>query len=44
MFGIGTTELIIICLIAFLLFGSRLPKIMRTLGKSISELKNGLGD
>lgn len=38
----GQTELIIIACIALLLFGKRLPSVMRSLGSSIFEFKNGL--
>lgn len=38
----GPHELIIIAFIALLLFGSRLPKVMRSVGESISEFKRGI--
>jgi sec-independent protein translocase protein TatA len=41
MFGVGTQELIVISLIAFLLFGNRLPTVMRSLGQSLNEFKKG---
>jgi len=41
-FGIGTTELIILAGIALLLFGTRLPKVMRSLGEGIVEFKRGV--
>ena len=44
MFGIGPTELFLVCLVALLLFGSRLPSVMRSLGKGISEFKRGLSE
>lgn len=44
MFGIGTPELLIIAAVGFLLFGSRLPSLMRSLGRSVTELKKGLND
>ena len=44
MFGIGTTELIIVAVIVLILFGSRLPSAMRSMGMSISEFKKGMND
>ena len=41
MFGLGTTELIVIALIALIFFGARrLPEIGEGLGKAIREFKN----
>lgn len=40
----GTTEWIIILIIMLLLFGSRLPKMMRGMGGSIKEFKKGMED
>jgi sec-independent protein translocase protein TatA len=42
MFGIGTTELLILGAIVLLLFGTRLPKVMRSLGEGIVEFKRGV--
>ena len=42
--NIGTTELIVVLVIALLLFGRRLPEVGRSLGKGISEFKKGLKD
>ncbi len=42
MFGIGTTELLILGGIILLLFGTRLPKVMRSLGEGIVEFKRGV--
>lgn len=45
MFGLGTTELIIFGLIVLVIFGSsRLPSLMRSLGRSANEFKAGLKD
>jgi len=38
----GPTQLIIIGLIGLLLFGNRLPSVMRSLGKSVVEFKKGV--
>ena len=40
--GVGTQELLIIGVIAVLLFGTRLPKIARSLGQSVTEFKKGV--
>lgn len=42
MFGLGTTELLIVGAVVLLLFGSRLPKVMRSLGQGIVEFKKGV--
>lgn len=42
MFGIGQFELMILFGIALLLFGSRLPQVARSMGKSLSEFKQGM--
>ena len=38
----GTTEMLIIGVIAVLLFGKRLPEVGRSLGKGIVEFKRGI--
>lgn len=38
---VGPWELLIVGLIILLLFGSRLPTVMRSLGQSITEFKKG---
>ena len=42
MFGIGTTELLIVGFIVLILFGSRLPAVMRSLGQGVVEFKKGV--
>jgi sec-independent protein translocase protein TatA len=47
MFGLltmGPMEWGIILLLALLLFGSRLPKIARSMGRGVTEFKAGLKD
>jgi sec-independent protein translocase protein TatA len=40
--GIGHTELIIVLVVFFILFGHRLPSVMRSLGRSVTEFKEGM--
>jgi len=42
MFGLGMTEMLIVGLVAVLLFGSRLPSVARSLGRSMTEFKKGM--
>jgi len=42
MFGFGPTELVIIGIIVLLLFGNRLPSVMRSLGRGVVEFKKGV--
>ena len=41
-FLLGHWEIAIILLLALLLFGTRLPKVARSLGQGVSEFKGGL--
>jgi len=42
MFGIGQWEVIIILVVIFILFGHRLPSVMRSLGRGVVEFKQGM--
>ena len=41
-FGLGPMELVIVGVIVLLLFGSRLPSVMRSLGQGVTEFKKGV--
>jgi len=38
----GPVELVIVLAIMLLLFGNRLPSVMRSLGKGVTEFKKGI--
>jgi sec-independent protein translocase protein TatA len=40
--NLGTMELLIVAMVSLLVFGNRLPSVMRSLGKSVTEFKKGL--
>ena len=40
--GIGQWEVLLIVLVIFILFGHRLPSVMRSLGRGVVEFKEGL--
>ncbi|MBP5387396.1 MAG: twin-arginine translocase TatA/TatE family subunit [Prevotella sp.] len=43
MFGIGTSELLVIALIVLLLFGGKkIPELMKGLGKGVKSFKDGV--
>ncbi len=42
MFGFGPLELFIVAVIVLLLFGNRLPSVMRSLGQGLVEFKKGV--
>jgi len=43
LFGLGTTEIILIVLVVLLLFGGRkIPELMRGIGKGVKSFKDGM--
>jgi sec-independent protein translocase protein TatA len=40
--NLGATELMVVAFVALLIFGNRLPSVMRSLGKSVTEFKKGV--
>ncbi len=40
--NLGPTELIVVGFVSLLIFGNRLPSVMRSLGKSVTEFKKGV--
>jgi sec-independent protein translocase protein TatA len=43
LFGLGTTEIILIALVVLLLFGGRkIPELMKGLGKGVKSFKDGV--
>ena len=40
--GIGQWELVFILVVIFILFGHRLPSVMRSLGRGVVEFKHGM--
>lgn len=44
-FGIGPTEIVIVCVVLALLFGpSQLPKMARSFGSAIPSFKKGMAE
>ena len=43
-YGFGTGQLLIVLVVVLLLFGNRLPTLMRSLGRSVTEFKKGIGE
>jgi len=41
---LGLTEILVVAAVGLLLFGSRLPQVGRSLGRSIVQFKKGLRD
>lgn len=44
MFGLSQWELLVILIVALLLFGHKLPTMMRGLGSSVKEFKKGMNE
>ncbi|WP_254510027.1 twin-arginine translocase TatA/TatE family subunit [Anatilimnocola floriformis] len=42
MFGIGTTELLVVGIVVLVLFGNRIPQTMKSLGVGLAEFKKGI--
>lgn len=40
-FGVGPLEIIVLGLVVLLLFGNRVPSLMRSLGQGLVEFKKG---
>ena len=40
--NIGPMELMVVASVLLLMFGNRLPSVMRSLGKSVTEFKKGI--
>ncbi len=40
--SLGGPEILIVGFVALLIFGNRLPSVMRSLGKSVTEFKKGV--
>ena len=40
--SVGPTEMMVVGFVALLIFGNRLPSVMRSLGKSVTEFKKGV--
>lgn len=43
-FGLGPTEFVVVGLVVLLLFGNRLPSLMRSMGRSVVEFKKGVNE
>lgn len=43
-FGVGPVELLVVGGVVLLLFGNRLPGLMRSVGRSVVEFKRGVNE
>jgi sec-independent protein translocase protein TatA len=43
-FGVGPVELLVVGGVVLLLFGNRLPGLMRSVGRSVVEFKKGVNE
>jgi len=44
LFGAGPVELAVVLVVLLILFGNRLPSVMRSLGQGITEFRKGVRD
>jgi sec-independent protein translocase protein TatA len=44
LWNLGPLEVLIVMVVVLLLFGHRLPSVMRSLGRGVVEFKHGLAD
>ncbi len=45
MFGLGTTEMVIVCFVVLLVFGAkRIPEMMKGIGEGIKALRESSAD
>lgn len=42
--GVGPMELLVVGGVVLLLFGNRLPSVMRSMGRSVVEFKKGISE
>jgi sec-independent protein translocase protein TatA len=42
--GIGHWELIVVLFVVLLVFGAKVPEVMRSLGKGVTQFKKGIRD
>lgn len=42
--GLGPMELVILAVVGLLLFGNRLPEVMKNMGRGVHEFKHGMQD